>query len=171
MLQLTEFSRSQLADLARGRLAHERYQAQQQLFREQLQRLGADTYDLHLPETHTLPLIIQPGESIEGIVYGRYVYKTNTEEIISRGALVVTDKRVVLVNKKPFYVSCEEIAIDRVSGITYERIGLIGHVILHTRLGDFNMRTFNQSCARHFTEAVEAKLFNKGRSGYDNASY
>lgn len=171
MLRLTEFSRSQLADLAKGRLAYEKYQYQQRLFKEQLQKLGADTYDLHLPETHTLPLIIQPDEYIQGIVYGRYVYRTNAEEIISRGALVVTNMRILLVNKKPFYVSCEEIAPDRISGITYNRVGPMGHVILHTRQGDFNVRTFNQQCARRFTEAVEAKLYNQERRSYDNASY
>lgn len=171
MLQLTEFSRSQLTDLARGRLVHERYQQQQRLLAGQLRRIGADAYDFHLPETHTLPLIVQPDEHVEGIVYGRYVHKTIDEEFTSRGALVVTNTRVLLVNKKPFYVSCEEIAFDKISGITYNRVGLMGHIVLHTKLGDIDIRTFNQRCARYFTEAVEAKLYNQGRRSYDNASY
>lgn len=171
MVIQTEFNRSQLADLARGRLAHENYQRQQQLFKQQLKQLGADTYDLHLPETQTLPLLIQPGEVIEGIIYGRYVYKTEVEETISRGALAITSKRILLVNKKWFYVSCEEIGLDRVSGIMYTRVGPIGHVILHTRQGGFNMRTFNQQCARLFTEAVEAKLYKQERRSYDHAYY
>jgi hypothetical protein len=171
MLQLTEFSRAQLADLARGRLVHERYQQQQGLLAKQLRRIGADAYDLRLPETHTLPLVVQPNERMEGIVYGRYVYRAIDAEFISRGAVVITNTRVLLVNKKPFYVSCEEVAFDRVSGITYNRVGPIGHVILHTKLGDIDIRTFNQQCARHFTKAVEAKLYNQERRGYDNASY
>lgn len=171
MLQLSEFSRSQLTDLARGRLVHERYQRQQRLLAGQLRRVGADAYDFHLPETHTLPLIVQPGEQVKGIVYGRYVHKTIDEEFISRGALVVTNARVLLVNKKPFYVSCEEIAFDKISGITYSRVGLIGHIVLHTKLGDIDIRTFNQHCARHFTEAIEATLYNQERRGYDHATY
>ena len=165
MLQLTEFSKSQLTDLAQGRLVHETYLQQQKVLAGQLRRIGADTYDLHLPETHTLPLVIQPGEFIVGVVYGRYVHTTIGGKFTSRGALVVTNTRVLLVNKKPFYVSCEEIAFDKISGITYSRVGPVGHVILHTKLGDIDIRTFNQRCARSFNDAIEAEIFKSGGRG------
>lgn len=41
----------------------------------QLKKLGAVKYNMALPETHSLPSVIPLGETIKGIVYGRF----NTE--------------------------------------------------------------------------------------------
>lgn len=124
-----------------------------------LKYLGADRYDLALPETHALPYIIHPNEQILGIVYGRYV--ENNGALVGRGALVATDKRVLLVDKKPVLVKCDEITYRVVSGVTYSRVGPTGNVTLHTRVGEVRIRTFNQRCAKSFVEAVEAKVLNE----------
>lgn len=160
MSHIPNISRARLADLTQGGLVRVSYKRQRQVLAEQLRSIGADVYNLHLPETHTLPLIIQPNERITGIVYGRYVHRAIRGESVSRGALVVTNTRVLLVNKKPFYINCKDIAFDKISGITYNRVGPIGHVILHTKLGDFDVRTFNQRCAQSFTRAIEALILN-----------
>ena len=127
-----------------------------------VRRLGAVPYDLWLPETHVLPLIIQPSEQIKGIVYGRYKQETGQNTIIGRGALVATDRRVLLVDRKPLFMKSTEIMYRVVSAVNYSRVGFAGTITLHTRLGNINLRTFNQNCAHHFIEAIEANIMSSG---------
>ena len=125
-----------------------------------LKRLGAVHYDLWLPESHRLAYIIQPNEELLGVVYGRYIEKTPQGQAdTSRGALIATDRRVLLLNSKPLFERCDEIAYQVISGITYSHIGPIGNVTLHTRVGDVNVRTFNQRCASGFVRAIEAAIY------------
>ena len=119
----------------------------------ELRNMGAVRYDLLLPETHTLPIIIQPKEHVTGVVYGRYTMTSNGQ--VGRGALVATDKRLLLVDKKFLFLRCDEFGFGSVSGITFSRVGYIGTVVLHTRLGDIQLRTLNFACAKHFVESVE----------------
>ncbi len=124
---------------------------------DDLRKLGAVKYDLMLPETHVLPTIIGEGEVITGIIYGRY--KTITDHRVGRGALVATNQRILLIDKKPLFINCDEISYNVVSGITYTKAGISGTVILHTRLGDIHIRTFNQKSTYYFMNAVENNLF------------
>lgn len=126
-----------------------------------LRQLGAVIYDLWLPETHAIPLIIHPNEKINGIVYGKYKHG-GTEPSVGRGALVATDSRILLVDKKPLFLKCDELTYNVVSGITYTKVGPSGTVTLHTRAGDIEIRTFNQNCARIFVESIEAACFKSG---------
>jgi hypothetical protein len=134
-----------------------------------LRAIGADGYNKALPETRILPLIIHPSEIIEGIMYGRYKQEqSGVETLIGRGALVATDQRVLLVDKKLFFVRCDEISYSAISGITYSRVGFGRTVTLHTRTGDISARTFNQVCAHHYIEAVEAHIFIHDQEGDDD---
>lgn len=131
----------------------------QRSIEDELKDAGADAYDLLLPETHLLPLIIQPDETIIGIVYGRYKkHQPVGEPVIGRGALVATDKRVLLVDKKPGFYNCDDIAYRAVSAVSYTSAGPAANVELHTRLGDIDVRTFNKQCGKFFSHAVETKL-------------
>ena len=135
--------------------------------RERLRDLGADSYDLILPETKTLPLVIQPEEELEGIVYGRYVLdETSGKHSVGRGMLVATDKRVLLIDHKPMFIKSSEIVYGVVSAIAYSKAGLAGTITLHTRLGNVNLRTFNQRCADGFMKAVEKHIFRKNPEDY-----
>jgi hypothetical protein len=124
-----------------------------------LKKLGANVFDLILPESHALSSILIPNEYIEGIVFGRYIH-TGAEESRGRGALVVTNGRIMLIDKKPLFLKCEELGKEVISGVMYTRIGLSGIVTLSTRMGNIKVRTFNHACARSFVSAIEAKLFN-----------
>lgn len=154
MTQLTDFSNRQLTQVRNGQLVG--YMSKTEL-ESQLHDLGAVAYDLWLPETHVLPLVIHPNEQIKGIVYGKYT-QTNGAQV-GRGALVATDRRVILLDKKPLFVRCDEITYYAISAVTYTKVGFAGTVTLHTRLGDIRIRTFNHKCAYHFVEAVEAGIF------------
>ncbi|GEM_PF-3343634 len=67
---------------------------------------------------------------------------------------------------------CDELSYWAVSGVTYSRVGLMGSVTLHSRLGDIQVRTLNQRCAMSFVRSVESKLFEPDKEGedHDNAT-
>lgn len=108
-----------------------------------LKSLGAVMYDMALPETHSLPPIIPLDEEIKGIVFGRFKYEH--DKITGRGALVATDHRIYLIDRKPLFLNVREISYLVVSGVSFAKVGPAGTVVLNTRLGDINIRTFNAS--------------------------
>lgn len=129
-----------------------------------LESLGANRYDLWLPETHSLAKIINENEQMLGIVYGKFVQDLGTKQLQGRGALVATDSRVILIDRKPLYISSDEFSYTVISGINYRHVGVNGTIVLHTRLGNITMSTLNRKCATLFTKAIEQKIFNE--AGY-----
>jgi len=121
-----------------------------------LKSLGAVTFNLMLPETKALASALNPDERLLGIVYGRY--KQDRNNVISRGALVATDQRVLLLNKKPLLLERDEIVYRAISGADYSWVGFMGTISLHTRMGDIRIRTFNKRCARTFVAAIKANV-------------
>lgn len=124
-----------------------------------LKRLGADTFDLWLPETRSLPKIIGQGEIIEGIIYGRY--RLSTGQPPGRGVLVATNHRILFIDRKWLFMRANEIAYDVVSAIGQSTSGIVRVVTLSTRVGDISVRTFNKRCAQTFIHAIELHLFNR----------
>jgi len=121
-----------------------------------LRSLGADEYDLLLPETRYISQVLREGEVMLGAIYGKYE-KLNLPKT-GRGLLIITDRRILLVDKKPLFLQYDEIKFDMVSGVQYGK-ALIGEAVtLNTRMGNVVMRTFNDRCARHFVETVEDML-------------
>jgi hypothetical protein len=126
-----------------------------------LRKLGANRYDLKLPESRALIEVMEPGEQIAGIVFGRYV---QGDGLVGRGALVATDTRVLLLDKKPMFMRCEEIEYHVISAVERAGVGFIHYVTLHTRMGDIKIRTFNGVGARRFVDSVGSRLFADDRT-------
>jgi Bacterial PH domain len=124
---------------------------------QSIKTLGANKFDMFLPETHILPSVILPHEKVEGIVYGKFNFQNVAEG--GRGVLVATPHRVLLIDRKPLYMHTHEITYRNISGISYSHLGLAGTVTLNTRVGNIYLRTFNRSCANGFVEAVEDRIF------------
>lgn len=137
--------------ISRGQFSQDFIKPHASRIRIELKEKGALPYDLILPETYYLPTVIHHDEHIMGSIYGRYRYG-NT---IGRGALVATDRRVIFLDKKPLYVHYDEINFKIIGSISYTRTVLIGYVTLHTRLGDFQLRTFNHKSAYNFVKYIE----------------
>lgn len=129
--------------------------------REALRLLGADDYDLILPETRYIAQLIKTDEVLLGAVYGKY--SKSTLPFRGRGLMVITNYRILLVDKKPLFLQFDDIKFDMVSGVQYARALAVVNVTLTTRMGNFTIRTFNDDCARHFVQAVEDILFNRDR--------
>lgn len=121
-----------------------------------LRKLGAGFYDMLLPETHSLAKILAPNETIEGVIFGRY-HRSNG--LPGRGALVATDNRVIFVDHKPLSLSASEISYYVISGISHGNTGIVSTVVLNTRIGDIQFRTFNPRTANFFARAIELHIF------------
>ena len=111
-----------------------------------------------LPETQALAKILTVDEVILGIIYGKY-RQNSPEASHGRGAIIATDRRVILLDKKPLFIKCDELSYSVISGINYSKAGLSGTVTLHSRTGDISIRTFNSDCAAIFVKAIERKRF------------
>lgn len=116
--------------------------------KEQLRSLGVSRSALGTSEARHLPKVIHAGENIRGVVYG-----------LSKDGFVmmlVTDSRILFIDKKPFFVNEDEVTFDVVSGITHGHAGIGSTVTLHTRIRDYQIKTLNERCAHGFVEAVES---------------
>lgn len=122
-------------------------QNHQARIREELKDLGVTGWGLWHSEAQYLPRIIHPNEHLGGIVYGfhgsDFAY------------LVVTDQRVIFLDKKPLLVNEEEFAYNEVSGVSYDQAPIGSTVILYTKITDFPILTFNHKCAQGFVDYIE----------------
>jgi hypothetical protein len=121
----------------------------------QLPLLGANIYDMMLPEVHALSGQLHPEENLLGVVFGKYE-TFGVQVSKGRGALIATDQRIMLLDKKPLFIKCDEIIYSVVSGITFSWVVIAGTVLLHTRMGEIKLHTYNHAAANHFIEAVES---------------
>jgi general stress protein 26 len=126
----------------------------------ELKAVGVGAVGMRAPEVNELAKILHPDEHIGGVVYGRY----------SNGLawLVATDKRVLFVDKKAFFMTTDELTYDVVSGVKNSHAGVFASIVLHTRVNDYAIRYVSLKCARIFTEFIEARRLEGGR--YDVAT-
>lgn len=103
--------------------------------------------------TRYLPHIIHPNEHIGGVVYG-----WNDEGSVM---LVATDRRIIYLDKKPLFFDEDEVTYDVVSGVSFSKAGLASTVVLHTRVKDYKVKTFNEKSAGIFIECIEAQVLER----------
>lgn len=143
--------------IARGSKLYDATKLSNLYLKQELRKLGVHPYDLHLPEIRLLQQTLQPTEYVTGAVFGHY--KQNTGQASGRGALIATDRRVILIDKKLHYSRCQELTYDVVSGVTCTQVDFNGYITLHTRLGDISVHTLNMKGAKGFVHAIEDTIF------------
>lgn len=127
--------------------------------KQELRQKGAVAYDLRVPEVKYLPSILRPDEHIMGSVFGKHDQ--------GRGVLIATDQRVLFVDKKPLFLHVDEVTYALVGGVTFTKSLLSGYVTLHTRVGDYKLRTFNFKNAANFVDFIEARCVEAGHLSGD----
>lgn len=78
----------------------------------QLQEIGAKFKWWGRGEARELEQVIEPGETIMHCINGRYEG--------GFAMLCVTDRRLVLIDKKPLYLSLEDISYDMISEVGFD---------------------------------------------------
>ena len=128
--------------------------------RKQLQEAGLGPFTVLRPECRFIPSIIYHDEKIGAAVYG----------LGSDGwcLLVATDKRVIYLDKKPFFVTKDILTYDIVSGVTSNQVGIFASVTLLTRGKQYAVRFVNTTAAATFAHYIESRRLSGGQ--YDQRS-
>lgn len=125
----------------------------------ELIKAGVSRYGLLKLESRHLPEIIHSGEHIEAVAYGL----SNNYSAM----LAATDRRVIFLDRKPFFSITDEITYEMVAGIGYNIQGRFAAVTLHTRLGDYPLRFVNRKAAEKFVHYIEVRRLEQMSSVID----
>lgn len=117
---------------------------------QQLREIGAVGRFLGRPELRELPKIMFEGEVIRHLTIGRYEGGWAT--------LCATDRRVLLVDKKPFYLTIEDIRYDMVSDVQYNHRLIDATVRLGTVHKTISFLGYNHDKLRALTNYVQEQV-------------
>ncbi len=121
-----------------------------QVVQKQLRRLGADQAFWGKPELAELPKIMIEGEIIEHVRHGHYTGGFAT--------LVATNHRLLLVDKKPFFLTVEDIRYDMIAEVDYghQILGATIHVRSFSK--DLKFQSLDQASLRSITGFIQHKV-------------
>ncbi len=122
---------------------------------QKLKGLGMSRVGLHMMESRYLYKVLAPDEFVGGVIYGHCPD--------GNAILVATNKRVIYLDRKPMFTKLEEVSYDVISGVSMTSAGLDNIVTLHTRIKDYAMRSFNQTCANGFVSYIETRSLQGSR--------
>lgn len=118
--------------------------------RQQLRRIGADYHFWGVPELRELPKILFDNEQIKHVVYGRYDGGFAT--------LCATDIRVLLIDKKPLFLTLEDIRYDMVSDVMFNHRLINASLILGTVHNSIRFMGFNKDKLRQMTNFIQQRV-------------
>ncbi len=127
---------------------------------QELTNVGIDSLSLFRAEGRYLPSVIYEDEHIGGAIYG-----------LGQGGwcmLVATEKRVIYLDRKPFFTTKDILTYDIVSGIQSNTTGPFSSVTLQTRVGDYALRFVGKRAADVFIKYIESRRLSGGQ--YDQSS-
>lgn len=117
---------------------------------QQLERAGAKFRFLGKPEVRELTNILVPGETITSATNGFY-----------RGGMALlctTDHRVLLIDKKPWFLTLEDIRYDTITEVDYRYRMFNATSEIHTITKSLEFRSWNQVKLRKLTSIVQEHL-------------
>lgn len=126
-----------------------------QLIQKQLDQIGVRLSYFGQAEVKELPAILMEDEVIEQFIVGRY----------SGGfaALCATNLRLLLVDKKLFFLTIEDIRYDMIAELDYgyQLIGATLHIRSFSK--DLKFQSFKKQQLRQFTNYVQQKVMEARR--------
>lgn len=117
---------------------------------DQLKRLGVNFQFWCRPEIRELPNILFENEQLQHVLIGRY-----------EGGFALfcaTDRRVLLVDKKPFYLTLEDIRYDMISDVQYNHRLIDATVRLGTVHKTVAFKGYNHIKLRNFTSYIQEQV-------------
>ncbi len=118
--------------------------------KKQLKRIGADFRFWGLPELRELPKILFDNEQIEHVVNGRYSGGFAT--------LCVTNIRVLLIDKKPLFLTLEDVRYDMVSDVMFNHRLINASIIIGTVHNSITFMGFNKTKFRDMTNYIQQRV-------------
>lgn len=115
----------------------------------QLKKLGLDWIELHRSEAALLPSIIHSGETIGGVIAGH----SDRGHIM----IVATNTRLIIMDCKPFFNKIKELNYSVISGVSSSQVGPFHTIKIHSRLGDFVVKTVYAKAAESFGNYIDER--------------
>lgn len=125
--------------------------------RKRLKELGLDAIELARSEAQHLPHVLHDDEEIGGAVSGR--------SKVGHILMVATNKRLIVLDCKPFMKEIEDIGYQVISGLSSGHIGPFHSLSVHTRLGDFKLKTMYGKALAFFTSYMEDRCIEHSAEG------
>jgi hypothetical protein len=118
--------------------------------KQQLHKIGFKTQFFGKPELDELPKILIPGEQIQHIQNGRYGGGYAT--------LCATNHRLLLIDKKFFYLNVEDIRYDMIAEVDFgqQLIGATIHIRSFSK--DLKFQSFKKPELREFTGFIQRRV-------------
>ena len=123
--------------------------------KQQLKSIKADFQFLGHAELRELPHILFEDENLHHVVFGHYA--------AGFAILCATNQRVLLVDKKPFYLTVEDIRYDMISDMVFNHRLLDTSVTLGTVHKSITFVSFNQHRLRDMTTFVQKQVMDSRR--------
>jgi hypothetical protein len=120
---------------------------------EQLKRIGCNYKYWNRAEIKELAQVLLPGETVEHCVNGTYEN--------GFALLAATDQRVLLVDKKPMYLTLEDVRFDMIVEIDYNHRLLNANVRICTPNKELRFIAYNHARLRalfHFVQTRVAEI-------------
>lgn len=122
----------------------------EQKVKEQLKAIGADFKFWGVSELRELPKVLFEDEQLNHVINGRYSGGFAT--------LCATDQRVLLIDKKPLYLTLEDIRYDMISDVMYNHRLLNATVLLGTVHKSIAFIGYNPGKLRNMTNFIQQKV-------------
>jgi len=117
---------------------------------DQLKRVGCNFRFWCRPEIRELCKILMPGETIAQAVVGRYEN--------GMALLVATDHRLLLIDKKPMFLTLEDLRFDMISEIDYNAQLFGGTVQIMTPNRKLTFSAWNQPRLRNILNYTQLRI-------------
>lgn len=118
----------------------------------QLKRIGVNFQFLGRPELRELPHILFDEEQINHVVRGRYEG--------GWAVLCVTNQRVLLIDKKPFYLTIEDMRYDMIADVEFNHRLIDATIRLGTVNKTLRFTAYNHGTLRLVTSFIQQQVMN-----------
>ncbi len=123
---------------------------QADIVQEQLRRIGVNFRFWNKPELKELPKVLLEGEEINHVVSGHYEG--------GFAILVSTDLRVILIDKKPLFLTLEDIRYERISDVELNHRLLDATLRLGALTKNLSFTGYNPAKMREMTSYIQEKV-------------
>jgi len=131
--------------------------AQQRSTRQEIQRyvlnrlreLGLNEIELARSEANFLPTLLHSEEKIGGATAGR----SGEGHIM----LIATDRRIIVLDCKPFFNNVEDLSYDVIAGVNIGNVGPLYTITLQTKVGDFKITTLYARASQMFKNYIDVR--------------
>ena len=117
--------------------------------------INADFQFVGHAELRELPKILFDDEYLQHVVFGRYAG--------GFALLCATNQRVLLIDKKPLYLTLEDIRYDMISDIQFNHRLIDTSIMLGTVHKSITFISYNQHRLREFTTFVQKRVMDSRR--------